>query len=287
MAFFAWTDPNTGIRYTGPEAGKRMVAYYNMGPAKGLPAGMNTGPPPPVGTYDPTIDYNAGGANRGYQNTFDDGRTAYTQGQEDFGVALGDLTRGRDRNLTDIGTAEQRQREDFDLANADTHRQYDILGRQQAGRAAQQGIQSAGLLAQSAQARSANQQRDLDQISLLNTRAMQGFDTARNRTNEDFDRGKLGLDLTNARQFGGAFGNTIINPLTGQPQVGSLLTSLTRAGDENTAFQNYSAGQRAQQAAANGYVPPGMLPAPPGSRTAAANAFVNKKKAQALNSRIT
>lgn len=230
------------------------------GPAKGLPPGNAPLPPPPVGTYDPAIDYNAAGSDRGYQNTFDDARTAYEQGQEDFGLGVGDITRNRDRSLTDLLTSRTRLKEDVNTQREDNSRQYGILGNQQGEAAARQGVTSAGLLGKSNQVRGANEARDRGRIDLAGQRGLSDIDLNRTRVGEDFDRGMLGLNLGNARAFGGAFGNTILNPLTGKPQIGSLVTGLTRAGTENNAFQNFSAGQRTSQAAGNGYIAPGLLP---------------------------
>jgi hypothetical protein len=191
-------------------------------------------PPPPVGTYDSALDYQSGAANRGLTQTQNDAQTQYEHGQQDYGLGLGDLTATRDRSLADLLTQKH-----------DVERQYGILGHQQAQSAAQHGITSAGLLGKSAQIRSANQAHDVAPIDLASTRA-----------GEDFTRGKTGLDLANARTFGGFNGNTILNPLTGQPEVGSLATGVARAGSENTFYQGALGQQMAQQAAGNGYISP-------------------------------
>lgn len=280
MAAFQFTDPRTGIKYNGPDASARWVAYLTGKPfaEKGLPPGSAPLGPPPVGTYDPAIDYNASAADRGYEQTRDDAATAYEQGQQDYGLGVGDLTRGRDRSLADLLTGEGRLNQDYGFRTSENQRQYGILGRQQAEHAAQQGITSAGLLAKSQAVRGENQARDQGQLDLSHNRGLEDIGTSRTRVGEDFTRGKLGLDLGNARAFGGYGGNTISNPITGLPQVGSLLTSLTRAGTENNAYQTFSAGQRTSQAAANGYVPPGLIPAAPGTRTTAAQEFARKLK---------
>lgn len=203
------------------------------GPAKGSiqPAPL---PPPPVGTYDPAIDYNAGASQTGYENTADDAATSYEQGQEDYGIGLGNLT-----------TQLSRTKQDLDTQAGNVERQYGILGDQQVQAARQHGIESPGLLALSASKRAANQQHDLEPIK-----------TAFDRANQDFTTNKNALNLANARQFGGYGGHELLDPITGQPVFGSLLTGLTRAGTENNAFQTGSAQQRAFGAAASGYVPP-------------------------------
>lgn len=213
------------------------------GPAKGVTR-PQTLPPPPPGTYDPGIDYNAQASQRGYDYTANDAQTSFEQGQQDYNLGLGDLGTQRDRTIADL----TRQA-------SDVNRQYGILANQQNQAARQHGVTSAGLLGLAAGKRYDNQQHDLQPLY-----------TAATRANEDYTRNKLGLDLANARQFGGFNGQTIINPLTGKPEAGSLLTSLTRAGAENTAFQGYSGGLRADQAAANGYVSPFLQQQPPSKR---------------------
>jgi hypothetical protein len=277
---FQFIDPKTGIKYNGPDASARWAAYLTGQPfaEKGLPPGSAPLGPPPVGTYDPAIDYNAAGANRGYEQTRDDAATAYEQGQQDYGIGLGDLTRGRDRSLADLLTGEGRLKEDYGTQSQDRIRQFDILGRQQGERAAQQGVTSQGLLRKSEVVRDQNAKLVQSGIDTAYNRGVQDIGTSRTRVGEDFDRGKLGLDLGNARTFGGYGGNVINNPLTGAPAFGSLLTSLTRAGGENNAFQTYSAGQRSSQAAAGGYVAPGVIPPEPGTRSVAANDFIRRLK---------
>jgi hypothetical protein len=219
---YKWAD---GSWHSKPQA--------TTNPPKGVerPSAL---PPPPVGTYDPSIDYNAGASQRGYDQFAGDAQTGFEQGQQDYGFGLGDLTTSRDRRIADLAAQK-----------ADVQRQFGILGHQQADHAAQQGITSEGLLGRSAAIRAANEAHDVAPIDLATTRA-----------GEDFTRGKTGLDLANARQFGGFNGQTILNPLTGKPEFGSLLTSLTRAGGENNAFQTASAGQRVAGAQANGYIAP-------------------------------
>jgi hypothetical protein len=237
------------------------------GPAKGINGPLPL-PPPPPGTYDPAIDYNAGASQRGYENQRDDGATMYSQGKEDYGLDVGDLTRGRDYSLADLLTGQKRLDADYGENQKEVSRQFGILGRQQGERAAQQGIQSQGLLSKSAQVRGENEGREQYALTKDWTRSTEDIGTARNRTNETFDQGKTRLDLGFGRQFGGYGGNTFNNPLTGQPMVGSLLTNQTRSGTENNAFQTFSGQQRSMQAADNGYIAPGLLQTSPDLRTA-------------------
>lgn len=260
-----------------------MAKKKRTGPKKGA-SGPLTLPPPPVGTYDPGIDYNAQASQRGYDYAAHDAQTAYEQGQQDYGLNLGDLTRqrdytlsdlltGRTRTFEDLDTSKTRLNQDYGFQTSELGRQYGILGRQQAERAAQQGITSQGLLRKSQQVRGENQKREQGQLDLSHNRGLEDIGTARTRVGEDyttnvgrtntaFQQGKTRLDLGNARTFGGFNGQTILNPLTGQPEFGSLLTSLTRAGAENAAYQGYSGTLRAQQAADMGYVSPLTQPDP-------------------------
>lgn len=240
-----------------PDGKAHSIPYaqhlINMRNAAGNPMTL---PPPPVGTYDSAIDYNAGAAQRGYDQFAGDAQTLFERGQQDYGVNLGDLTRGRDRNLADLLTSDQRIGQDYQNATNMNRYRYGILGNRQSEAAARQGVQSAGLLAKSKATRDANESRENTALKLAADRGFADNATARARVGENFDRGKLGLDLGNAREFGGFNGQSMINPLTGKPEFGSLLTSLTRAGGENVAYQTEAAGQRARQAAAGGYVSP-------------------------------
>ena len=61
-----------------------ILSFYTppKPPAKGVPRPSEL-PPPPIGTYDPSLDYNAGAAQRGYDQTVHDAETAYDQGLQD------------------------------------------------------------------------------------------------------------------------------------------------------------------------------------------------------------
>jgi hypothetical protein len=216
--------------------------------------------PPPVGTYDSALDYNASAASRGLTQTQNDANTAYEQGQQDYGLGLGDLTRNRDYALGDLGTNESRLNQDYGFQTSEIGRNYGILGRQQAEGAAQRGVTSAGLLGKSAAVRAENQGRDQGQLDLTHNRGLEDIGTQRTRTNTAFDTGKLQLDLANSRQFGGFNGNNIINPLTGKLEAGSLLTGTQRAATENDAYQGGILGQKVQQAQQGGYISPLLDP---------------------------
>lgn len=248
-----------------PDGKRHKISYaqhlINMRAKAGNPMTL---PPPPVGTYDPSIDYNASAARRGYDQTFNDAQTLFERGGQDYGLDLGDLTRSRDYSLADLLTRQNRLEEDFKSAGENVGRQYGILGRRVAENAARQGVTSAGILEQSNAVRNENKARDDRELETQRARGLQEIGTARDRTNTAFAEGKTRLDLGQARQFGGFGGFEMINPLTGRPEFGSLLTSLTRAGTENNAYQTAAEGQRAQQAADRGYVSP-LTKAQPGA----------------------
>lgn len=195
-------------------------------------------PPPPSGTYDSSIDYSSGAANRGFQQFGDDAQTQFEQGQQDFTHGLGLLDQAQGRVNQDYGTQ-----------TADLGHQYGILGHQQAEHAAQQGITSAGLLGKSQSVRDANQAHDQTALYTNATRAGQDITDQRNQ-----------LTLGNARTFGGFNGTLLNDPYTGQPVAGTLLTGLQRAGAENIAYQGGLLGQKISGAQANGYVSPLLKP---------------------------
>lgn len=245
---------------TGLGAAALSPLTANSTSIKGLSRDQIPLGPPPPGTYDPVLDYNAGAAQRGFTQTQNDAQTLFDQGQEDYGLSLGDLTRNTEWTRNDLYTSGQRLNEDYGLATAENQRQYGILGRQQAEGAAQRGVTSAGLLGKSAAVRAENQGRDQAKLDLSKNRGQQDLDTQWQRSGALFDRGKLGLDLGNARQFGGFNGALINNPLTGTPYTGSLATGVQRAFTENEAYQGGIAGQRIDQARAGGYISPLLNP---------------------------
>jgi hypothetical protein len=97
-----------------PEQIKLIQSIYGKGGTGIVPGASSKGVtrdltpvlgPPPVGTYDSALDYNASSANTGLKQLQNDANTAYEQGQQDYGLNLGDLTRGRDNSLAeDLGT---------------------------------------------------------------------------------------------------------------------------------------------------------------------------------------
>jgi hypothetical protein len=233
--------------------------------------------PPPVGSYDSALDYNAAAASRGLGQTQNDANTAYEQGQQDYTLGLGDLTRGRDDNLADLTTNETRLNQDYGFQTSELGRNYGILGRQQAEGAAQRGVTSAGLLGKSAMVRAGNQSREQGQLDLGHNRGLEDIGTNRVRVGTAFDQGKLRLDLGTSRQFGGFNGNQIVNPLTGKVEAGSLLTGTQRAAIENDAFQGGILGQKIQQAQQGGFISPLLTGISPDEYMTRLKNFTKKK----------
>lgn len=179
-------------------------------------------PAPPPGTYDPSLDYEAGAANRGLQYQQDDAATQFETGTQQHNATLAQLLTSHTNNLADIA------------------RGYSNLGAQQRDAAAAHGITSAGLLGLSQAARDANQTRDTG-------REDASYTTAKNA--EDFNY---------ANVYGGYNGQTVLDPYTGQSVVGSLVTSLGRSGIENTAYQTGLGSQKVYQAQQGGYIAPSV-----------------------------
>jgi len=210
----------------------QMRQKYNLpaAPKKGAQNPLAL-PPPPVGTYDPSLDYNAQASSQGLLQLQNDAQTQYDQGTEDFGQALKNLATQRDRTLADLNTQI-----------GDVHRQYGILGHQQADAAASHGITSQGLLALSAQKRSANETHDIAPLTL-----------AEQRANQDYATQDQALNTQYARAFGGFNGN-VLTGADGKPIFGTLATQVARGGGADALYQQGIGNQRAYQAQQNGYI---------------------------------
>ena len=249
---------SNGTVHWDPAFLNQMRQKYNLPapPKKGVPR-PTTLPPPPPGTYDPALDYQAGAANRGLTYQQNDAQTQFEQGTEDYNAASKNLLTNEQRTLADLLTQE-----------GDVRHNYTVLGHQQADAAAAHGITSAGLLALSASKRAANQAHDLAPLTL-----------AESRTKEDYTTNKNALDAQYARTFGGFNGTTLTDPYTGQSVVGSLVTSLGRGGTENTFYQQGLLGQKVFQAQQGGYIAPSVQTDALGHVSPAqAAAFVKRRK---------
>lgn len=225
------TKKNQGLAVWDPAFLRKVTGAPMKGSTVASPPTLSA---PPPGTYDPTIDYESGAANRGYQYQQDDAATQFETGTQQHNATLADLLR----------------------QEGDVRQNYTVLGHQQADAAAAHGITSAGLLALSAGKRATNQAHDLVPLT-----------AAENAENSNY-----------AHTFGGYNGQTMVDPYTGQPVVGSLVTSLGRAGIENTAYQTGLSGQKVYQAQQGGYVAPSVLTNATGFTKPQASAFAKRQQ---------
>lgn len=175
----------------------------------------------------------------------------------------GAANRGLANSQDDAATQFQTGTEQHNATLADLLRQtqnvqhnYAVLGQTENDHAARQGITSAGLLQLSANARAANQAHDLVPIT-----------AATNAENANY-----------ANTFGGYNGQVLNDPYTGQPVVGSLVTSLGRAGIENTAYQTGLTAEKVAGAQAGGYIAPSVQTNALGVSPSQAAAFAKKQK---------
>jgi hypothetical protein len=154
---------------------------------------------PPGGTYDPTLDANLRGAQRGYGDTKADASLANSRGLQDalIHIAAGrkardeansdDLT-GFHRLQSDVGTARTHMWQDFATDKADRTRNYAQLGERQGEQASLQGVSQGGTLAASLAARAANQGREQQAADTSFTRGNEGLDQQLQRGGEDLFR---------------------------------------------------------------------------------------------------
>lgn len=217
---------------------------------------------PPEGTYNPQYDAQQGQIQRQYADMGQDYTVGKTRAQDDFQTALGDLGTSRDqalqdvnsssgRSLADIATARTRAGENLSTALGTVQHNYTVLAGRQAEGARHANVESAGILAEAAAARQANQARDVAPIQTSYDRTIADLGTQGQRVNEDtstqtgrigqsYDRNTSKLALAVDRAYG-AQGDQTIN--------------LARAGrDLNANKLDLSAG-RWYDAVANGYAP--------------------------------
>jgi hypothetical protein len=150
------------VQMPGTNAGKRVVAPWKpfVPPTR-----------PPSNTYDPTLDANLRGAQRGYEDTKADATLADTnnladalirikKGREltDWGNA--DDMQGLGRLQADVGTRRTQAWQDFATDKGNRERNYADLGARQGEQASLAGVSQGGTLAASLAARAANQGRE-------------------------------------------------------------------------------------------------------------------------------
>ena len=193
------------------------------------------GQKPPSGTYDPTLDANLRGAQRGYGDLTLDTETQNTRALNDYGIAQHQIQSGLASALASNEIAQNRLKEDTARATQNLGRQYQQQGQGQAQAAQAAGAVGGGALAQALLKRTANQARDQQGIDQGAQRGlsdlMRSADQARYAANDQMGALKLAYDRG----------------------VQDRGTTLTRAGRELTAFGTDTAEQRAFQAGQAGW----------------------------------
>lgn len=146
-------------------------------------------PAPPVGSYDPALDYEAGTAKRGFGWTLEDigpgGQGTITIGGETFDAQT--PGRFRVRATTDYNTNKARLAQQKQWGLDDIDLSYDRLGSSQAQGAAARGVTSSGIMAQSKAARDANEGRETFRFTEQSNQADIDLDKGYQRQNEDWD----------------------------------------------------------------------------------------------------
>jgi hypothetical protein len=211
---------------------------------------------PPGGTYDPTLDANLRGAQRGYGDTKADASLANSRGLQDalIHIAAGrkardeansdDLT-GFHRLQSDVGTARTHMWQDFATDKADRTRNYTQLGERQGEQASLQGVSQGGTLAASLAARAANQGREQQAQDTSFTRGNEGLDQQLQRGGEDLFR-TVGRRNTAQDVDEATTGTTL------QRQVDDRGTTTARAGRELINFTQDTGASRFFQASQSG-----------------------------------
>lgn len=217
---------------------------------------------PPSGYYDPALDAQLAATKRGLADTQSDYDTGISRLGSDYALGqqgvnqgadrnLADLTRTRDRSLSDYDVQRGQTTQDRDTAVASLQRAYARTANAQRQRMNASGVLSGGARLQAAAKRTANEALDRAPIDTGYARAIQGIDTGVSRLGENFatQSGRIGEDRqSQLAQLA----------LQSGPQGRSaqdLLTGLTRAQRETAQFGLDTTTAAAQQAAQAGWNP--------------------------------
>lgn len=185
---------------------------------------------PPLGTYDPALNYKLRASRLGLKDLIEDTRTAEQRARGNFrterGIAnreygrnVGDLGREREQGLEDYGReygrgtedlntsftrdlkelaiARQRGEEDYGRTLGDMQRRYAALGQQQQGAAIAAGVGGQGTTAASSAVRGANQTLDKSDIDLRQARLRADLNEQEGYVRGDFgtESGRLNEDF--------------------------------------------------------------------------------------------
>lgn len=183
---------------------------------------------PPLGSYDPALDYQLRASQRGLadlietthkegmRSRFDyrtgrriaarqqgrnvfDLRQQFGEGQQDIGLERDALGTSFTRDLTDLAQARQRGEQDYDRTLANLQREYAAQAFQQGQNAVAQGVDRGGGVAASEQIRAANEEYDKTGIDTQHTRSLEDLAASEGRTREDFTTNSQALDLSLSR----------------------------------------------------------------------------------------
>ncbi len=191
---------------------------------------------PPSGTYDPTLDANLRGAQRGFGDLTDDKQRDDTRALNDYGIAQHQIRGSLQQALNDVFTSRTRAQENYATATQGLQRQYTQQGQAQAQGAQAAGVVGGGALAQALLKRTQNQAIDQKGLDTQQQRTlsdlMQSEDRAKYAANDQQAALKLGFDRG----------------------VEDRSTTFQRAGRELTSFGTDTAEQRAFQAGQTGWV---------------------------------
>lgn len=201
-------------------------------PAKAKAGARRTGRTPltgpPLGSYDPALDYQLRASQRGLADLVETTRKESQRSRADFrtGRRLSRRQLGRDifdlglglrqgeqdtaferegldlsfsRSLQDLAEARQRGEEDYDRTLANLQREYAAQEFVQAQNAVAQGVDRGGGAAASATIRGANQAYDRQAIDTEHARALEDLARTEDRTRVDYGRDLRALDVNLAR----------------------------------------------------------------------------------------
>jgi hypothetical protein len=222
------------------------------------PALAPTSPPPNY--YDPAIDAQVRASGRGLGQLLADTSTARLRGANDYTTARGDVFRQRDQGLSDLLTSYQRGQQDSQLGESRLRQDYGTqiqglqrgyarLGGQQAQQAAGAGLGSAGVFAQAAAKRAANEAIDQAPVDTGFNRGLADMLSSRSRATQDYGT-NVGRTTDAASRAAGQLS------LGYGRQQHDQLTAERRATREDMFFGQDANQQRWFQAKQAGYVAP-------------------------------
>lgn len=237
---------------------------------------------PPPGTYDPQVDAQVRGANRGFQDLGQDIERQNERGVTDYGLSRQQIVTNRNRRFQDMGVQATRFGQDAQIARSDLQRSltnalgdiqtnrgnqlsdlsrnYAALARRQQDALEARGLAVGGAPEAAAQARAGNEGYAAGRINAAaDTAAQRTRETGfRNLVGQALREQRFGQDQTLARHRVGLDSNLQLGrlDLTTQRQRQDRRTQLSRAGRENKLFGLDASATRWYQAAGVGMKQP-------------------------------